>query len=65
MKSIDGIVRFYVKMQVNYDASNDLQNGIIDYRCFPRILENWLSTFFKNNFYSEKNSANKYMLKIN
>ena len=31
---------------------------------FPRIflLENWLSTFFKNNIYSEKNPANKYML---
>ena len=25
---------------------------------------NWLSIFFKNNTYSEKNSLNKYMLKI-
>ena len=42
------------------------QDVITDYRCYPRIflVENWLSTFFKNNIYSEKNSTSKYMLKL-
>ena len=40
---------------------------VINCRCLPRIFlaENWLFDFFKNNIYSEKNSANKYIFNVN
>ena len=44
-----------------------VQVVIIGCRYFPHIflVENWLFIFFKNNTYSEKNSANKDMFKVN
>ena len=49
------------------NRSRDVRNVLIGYKCFPRIflVENWFSIIFKNNTYSEKNSVNKYMLKVN
>ena len=49
--------------------SHDVQDVLIGYRYFPRMVHNflvvnWFSIFFKNNTYSEKNSINKYMLKV-
>ena len=43
----------------------DVTFGIFGYS--PRIflVENLLSIFFKNNTYSEKNSTNKHMPKVN
>ena len=53
--------------KVVYPLGTGFQDVIIDYRCYPRVflVENRLFTFFKNNIYSKKNSANKYMFKIN
>ena len=44
-----------------------IQEIIIGYRCFSRIfvVKNWLSIFFKSNTYSDKNTASKYILKVN
>ena len=46
---------------------HDVPVVIIGYRCFQRIFleETWLYIFFKNSTHPEKNSANKYMFKVN
>ena len=54
--------------KLNYVAQNvvwtyDGNDAIIDYRCFPRIFP--VKKFVKNDIYSKKNLANKYMLKVN
>ena len=48
-------------------CTRNVLDAIIGYRYFPGIflVKNWSSIFFKNNTWSEKNLANKYMLKVN
>ena len=75
VENISRIVTFQVKMQVNYDARSfvcplDTQpsgrdNSLQMFSKHFFLVENWLSIFLKNNTYSEKNWAYKYILKVN